>query len=217
MLGALNSIAGWLALNYGGFMQCLKAFSSQPSLWLQPYVGIAALLLSGCSLAQGDFPSLALRDIEAQLAAQPGDSDSGADAEGADQAGAVDPISLLGPDLAIKLGAMEAEARKTHLAYESKSISVRAAVEAARGAAAGAERWSVAQTLLSDLDASRRELAVTLGDLDGLYVARLLREAEGTEPIGGAQQLLATRNRIAIWFDQQASALTNLQNRLARP
>lgn len=207
-VGAIG-IAGRAWLNYGGFMHSLKAFSR---LALIPIV-LSSVLVTGCSMAQADFPSLARRDIEIRTERNSSEGDS----EG-EQAAAIDRAGLQSdPALAAQLAAIETGARKTHAEFEAKRPGVRQLAESAKGNAAGSERWSVAQTAISDLDASRRELAVVLGDIDSLYVARLLQEADGTAVQGGADQLKASHDRIMLWFAAEQREIDDLQAMLAKP
>jgi len=193
-------IAGRHMLNYGGFMQL--------SIPVITSTCLLAMILSGCAMADADFPSLARRDYEVTDTIE---AESLAEDENAIERAGLEPD----PALATQLTAIEAQARKSHAAYDAKRPAVRALAEGAKGAPISSEAWSVAQAAFSDLEASRRDIAVLLADLDSLYIARLLQEVDGSVAQGGADQIKATHDRIQRLFDAEASELDALQAMLA--
>ncbi|WP_373487350.1 hypothetical protein [Blastomonas sp.] len=159
--------------------------------------------VAGCLAPMQDFPSLERRDIETRDR----------------QAEALAPpppvVTVNDPALAGELRAIEAKAEAARQSFAAAVAATRQSVNAARGAAVGSESWSVAQTQISALGASRRELSQILGDLDARYVARLQQEAAGTVTAGGSTQILDARTRIIAVIEAQDQTLAAMKAGLA--
>lgn len=150
-------------------------------------------------MADADFPSLARRDAEL-IGESPAPNGPDADA----------PVAL-DPVLASRLSEIEASARAGHAAFQAALEPARAATGAARGAEPGGEAWAQAVNAVSALEVSRRDVAVLMGDLDALYVARLAEEAAGTAMPGGSGQIDAARARITGWANAEEAEIARLR------
>jgi hypothetical protein len=127
----------------------------------------AVLMLAGCA-SPGRYPSLGIRDAErATGTLEP--------AEAEPYVPPATPAATLD-----RLGTLSAQAQAAHQAFLAAADKARAPVAAARGAAEGSDRWSVAQVALADLEASRSQAMIALADLDRLYVDATLEAAELT-------------------------------------
>ena len=118
--------------------------------------GFAALLLAGACAPPADHPSLAPRPIEKEMA-QPQSPDAPADAP------APSPDSRIAPQLA---AARDADAK-----FSDQVSATRAAVNAAKGAAAGSESWVDAEQAITRLDALRGGVTKALAELDAMVLA----------------------------------------------
>jgi len=164
-----------------------------------------ALLLSGCLQPMSDFPSLARRDIERSV-----------------PAGAIPPAApdtSTGPvlDAATEsmLTALDARAAASASSFSQAYGDADRLTRAARGAAPATEAWSMAMLALSGLDIARRDTTELLAELDLLVSDRLLQEADGKQPAGGAAQIATLRDRVAERAATQDAAIADLTARLA--
>ena len=114
-----------------------------------------AAALSACA-AGGDFPSLAPRPIEREEAAAP-----------AEPAGPV--TEAVDPQLAARLAALLADARRGQAEFETVLPQATSAVAGAGDA--GSEGWILAQQAISRLEAERAPTVIALADLDRLTIA----------------------------------------------
>ena len=141
----------------------------------------AVALLSACA-AGGEFPSLAPRPVEQADRATPEPEPSGEATDAVD------------PQLAARLAALVADARRGQTAFEAILAGAASAVAGAGGA--GSESWIVAQQAISRLESERAPTVIALAELDQLAIAhagtaalptvvtardaaRLLAEAQG--------------------------------------
>lgn len=127
--------------------------------FLPPHVRLAALALllpaGGCA-APADHPSLAPRPIE-KIMSQPESAPIAA------EAAAPAPDSRIAPQLA---AAHDADAK-----FSDQVSATRAAVNAAKGAAAGSESWVDAEQAITRLDALRGGVTKALAELDAMVLA----------------------------------------------
>jgi hypothetical protein len=117
---------------------------------------IAALLLGGCSLPDGEFPSLAKRPYET-------------DNPVAEPTAEPEQLSTKLPtELSASVDAMMARHQKAESAFRAALGRTRQVAQSAAGAATGSESWAVAQVELSRLDTLRGDSVAALSDLDEL-------------------------------------------------
>ena len=126
-----------------------------------PYPVVLALgaILGGCASVPDDrYPSLAIRDVERVT-------------------GQLDPPSARhfvpeppAPSTLERLDELIAEAAAAHARFVDAAPAARATIEAASGAAVGAENWARAEVALADLQAIRSQTMIALADLDRIYV-----------------------------------------------
>jgi hypothetical protein len=154
-----------------------------------------AALLAGCA-AEGDYPSLAPRPVERELAA----TDP-----------APPPPLPDDPALAGRVAALAAEAQRGEAEFEAALPAARSAVAGA--GAAGGESWIEAQQALSRLEAARRATVQALADLDALALA----EADKTSLSGAdLERLRAAVAALQAIADRQHDQIAGLQARLSR-
>lgn len=168
-----------------------------------PITLIAPLFLVGCLKPMDNLPSLARRDVElrdrvAEAKAPPPPLDS-----------------ITDPALAAELSKMLARADKAEADFAIARSAAQQATAAAGNNAVGSERWSLAQTRISALDAPRQDLAQLLGDLEQQYVARLAEEASGEVKPGGAAQIDETRSHVLALLKSQDEVIERLKASLA--
>ncbi|HEY0447155.1 MAG TPA: hypothetical protein VGD19_11950 [Allosphingosinicella sp.] len=113
-------------------------------------------LLGGCASAGGDFPSLAPRAVERELAAE--------------RPARAAPVVPDDPALAARLAELIGQARQGDAAFEAALESARPA--AAGAGAAGSEGWIAAQMQISRVEAARVATVNALAELDRLGIAR---------------------------------------------
>lgn len=170
----------------------------------RPIMMIApALLVSGCLQPMDDFPSLARRDVElrdrqAEALAPPPPIEAVAD-----------------PALARELKGVLDKAEDAQETFAVARSAAQQATAGARNAPVGSEAWSVAQTRISTLESSRRQLTELLGDLEALYTARLVQEADGKVKAGGSGQIDQTRKFVLQLVEAQDKVINDLKANLA--
>ncbi len=158
----------------------------------------AALLTSACSTTEGEFPSLARRPAErVSGTAEPAPAPPPMVAE---------PVA---PGLAAQLAGFERQARMGHTKFQSREARARQMVGAARGAAVGSERWSVATVAVAELEAARSEVMIALADLDSLYAAERVAGGDGSA-IG------VVRESVQALVKQEDRVLAELGNQLVQ-
>lgn len=159
-----------------------------------PAVLLTVALAAGCA-AEGDFPSLAPRPIERQLA----------------QADIERPAAAVpdDPSIAERVQGFVAEARRGQAEFEAALPAARAAV--GRAGAAGSESWVEAQQAVSRVEAARATITRALAELDAFASAatngRRLSEADRTRLTGAVADVQAIA-------DRQHRQLVELQERL---
>lgn len=132
-----------------------------------PAILVALLPLAACATADGDFPSLAIRDTERV---------SG-EMQPAPPAYVPPPPSATAVD---RIEGLALEARDADRAFAQEAAAARSAVAAAGSTRPGSESWARAQVALAGLEASRSRAMIALADLDRLYVDAALDNAELT-------------------------------------
>jgi len=160
-----------------------------------PLLTALLVLASGCAAPVGEYPSLAVRDVERV---------SGTIA-------VPDAAPLPSPAAATlgQVGPLADQARNAHTAFLAAASTARAQVQSASGAAVGSERWSVAQVVLAKLGAERTQTMIALADVDRLFVdaATAGESTLAIEPV---------RDEIAALVAEQDAVLESLAGGLAR-
>ncbi len=145
---------------------------------------IALIVLSGCaSTASGEYPSLAIRDVERVEG-----SFDPAPAQRLDVPQVA--VDLTG-GLDARLAALVAQARDAHDSFTASAPQAETRVRAAAGSEIGSDSWASAQVALADLDSARSLAAVALGDLDILYAAATVQADDSAQIEAARAQVLA--------------------------
>lgn len=151
-------------------------------------------MLAGCAAPQGDYPSLAVRDIER--------------VSGTMQVTPPPPPPAAQPPATLEqLDQLLAQVRTSHQQFLAATPDARTRAEAARGSATGSDSWARAQVAIADLEARRSNAMIALADLDRLYV-NASTSAEDLTPI------VAARDEIGALVDQQNSVIDSLLGEL---
>lgn len=152
-------------------------------------------LIAACASANGEYPSLATRDIER----------TGGVME-------VEPAPPASPPPASTLASLDdlaATARAAHAKFLAAAPRARSLAAAANGAALGSERWSVAQVAIADLENKRSEAMIALADLDRIFV-NAATSAQATESIS------AVRGEVDALVAEEDTVIQSLLAGLAR-
>ncbi len=145
-------------------------------------LGLAASL-GACTSADGRYPSLATRDVER--------------VEGQFEPVPADPIDVpevpteLPQGLAPRLDSLLADAREAHAEFTRAAPVASSRVQAARGASRDSNAFAAAEVALSDLDSTRSQTAIALGDLDTLYVAASIQYEDRSAIDAAREQVIA--------------------------
>lgn len=158
-----------------------------------------ASLIGACTSGGGNYPSLAVRDVER--------------AEG--QFDTSEPARLDVPRVEVDLtGGLDARlaglvsaAEEAHVAFTEVAPRATRLVSAASGSSVGSDSWAAAQVALAELDSARSRAAVPLGDLDMLYTSARVA-AEDTTTIETA------RNRVLALIEEEDATLAQLRAQL---
>lgn len=114
-------------------------------------------LLAACAAPEGEYPSLAIRDIERVTGTMmPTQTPP-----------APPPARPADPTLA-QLDSLAGSARAAHQRFLAKVDEAARVIGAAGGS--GSESWARAQVALADLQAERSAAMIALADIDRLYV-----------------------------------------------
>ncbi|MBT0669937.1 hypothetical protein HT136_16345 [Novosphingobium profundi] len=157
-------------------------------------------LLAACS-STGTYPSLAIREVETRMQAQP----AKADAEAAPALPSPDA------DLTTRLDGLVAVARSANTRFAQKRPAAERAVAASGNRASDA--WSAAQIALADLESSRSAAMTALADLDQLYFAA--RDEAPLETSPKAEAIAAAREQVQGWIADEDAVITKLSGRLS--
>ena len=154
-------------------------------------------LLAGCAGPAGDYPSLAIRDVERV-------------------AGTLQPEEaapyVLPPPSAGALGQAESLARQAeeaHQAFLAEAPRASATVESARGTAVGSENWARAEVALAGLISARSRTMEPLADLDRLLVDAAV-EGQDLAPIA------LSRDAVEAQVAAEDAAIARLQQAMPR-
>ena len=141
---------------------------------------LGALLLSACA-AGGDYPSLAIRDVE-RVQGQFGVS--------APAAPIIAPTPLPAGLLA-SLEQLQSDAQASHTDFMAATPRASQLVSSANGAAISSNRWTDAQVALANLEALRSRTAIALAEVDGLYVTATV-DAQANTQIAAARDAIVS-------------------------
>ena len=149
----------------------------------------ATLLLSAC-VSNGEFPSLAVRDVELDRSTE---------------APARPPVDIAAdPALRQRIEQLAARAQAGARAFDTEHG--RAAAAGSAAGSEGSESWVVAQQALSRLEAARAETMRALGDLDEVAMERA---AAPTAPddLAALNAAIAAVERLALAQQRRLDAL----------
>lgn len=153
----------------------------------------AFALLAACASPEGEYPSLAIRDIErvgGTMEVEPA------------------PPPPAPPAAALaSLDDLAAAAREAHRQFLAAEPEARRMTNSAASSGRGSEAWARAQVAIADLEAQRSETMIALADLDRIYVDAAT-SAQATESIA------AVRSEVNGIVDQQNDVITSLLQRL---
>ena len=163
-------------------------------------LGIAsAVSLGACATPQGEYPSLAVRDVERA---------EGEFATGEPARLDVPPLDIdLADGLEGRLAALISAAQDAHAEFTDVAPRAERLVAVARGSGIGSDSWAAAQVALAELDSARSRAAVPLGDLDVLYAAARIA-AEDSAAIEAA------RNQVIALVGEEDATLETLRGRM---
>ena len=161
---------------------------------------LASLIaVSACTSTQGDYPSLAIRDVErAQGSFEPTESrrldvpEVEVDLEGGVEA---------------RLGALVGAARTAHETFLDLMPEARRRVGAAGSRSVASDAWGAAQVSVAELEAARSQVAIPLGDLDAIYVSQTVQAEQSA-------QVVAARDQVLGWIAEEDAVLAELGARL---
>ena len=155
----------------------------------------ATILTGGCMspATPGRFPSLLPRPIEGRGDAEPVETPA---------------VAVPDPATDTAVAALRKTLSGTQAQFAAAAATAQRAAQAAKGEAAGGERWIAAQAALAELDALRATTAGTLTQLDDLAIARA---AEG-KPAYPA--LDALREEARTESEAQSARITAIQTTL---
>ena len=151
-------------------------------------------ILAGCA-SSGDYPSLAQRPAErVQGTLTPATAEA-----------TPAPPPAPSANLVERLAGLQREAAARHTEFTAALPSAERLANAA--GATGSDSWASAQVALADLDSLRSRVAVSLADLDTLWVDATLD--------GGARDAIgATRSEVETIVRQEDEALARLRGRV---
>ncbi|MCU0729087.1 MAG: hypothetical protein MUF41_03150 [Sphingopyxis sp.] len=162
-----------------------------------PLLLLSTTLGACAATPAGDFPSLARRPIERQLAVPPSP--------------VVPPLpEPVEASLADALIALGRDADNGETAFRTALSTTGDAVTAARGAPVGSEVWATAQLALSRLETSRAPTVLALTELDRLAIVQA--DAGNAAAV---QAIAVQQSRVAAIAERQAALLNRLMAALA--
>jgi hypothetical protein len=154
----------------------------------------AASLLAGCA-PSGDFPSLAMRPVERDPAAEPERP--------------APPQAPADPQLTGRIGELLAQVRQGETAFRAALPDAQRAARAAGGA--GSESWIAAQQEISRLEAARAPTVTALAELDRLGIERGNMPTAGTD----LQALLSANEEAGALAAAQRAEIDRLSGALS--
>ncbi len=155
---------------------------------------IPAALLGACA-THGDYPSLAQRPAE-----RIGGTFAPEIAEAEPS-----PAPAPSADLVARLAALQRDATSLHAQF-SNALPAARRFAAARGGI-GSDSWASAQVALADLDSLRSRAAVSLAELDTLWV-------DTTIAAGPRDAIGATRDAVEALIRREDEVLAQLRGRV---
>ena len=163
-------------------------------------LGIAsAVSLGACTTPQGDYPSLAVRNVERA---------EGEFATGQPARLDIPPLDVdLEGGLEGRLAALVSAAQDAHAEFIAVAPRAERLVAAASGSGIGSDSWAAAQVALAELDSARSRAAVPLGDLDVLYTAARIAAED-------AAAIEAARNQVIGMVSVEDATLADLRSRI---
>lgn len=157
----------------------------------------SAILVSACAgSASGEYPSLAIRDVER--------------AEGNFEPVARQTLDVpeVGIDrtapLGIQLSALLEQSRDAHASFIESQPAAEQRVASASGSGVGSDTWAAAQVALADLDSARSQAAIALGDLDILYTASAVQAED-------IQSIATVRDQVVALISEEDAVLERLR------
>lgn len=148
-------------------------------------------LLSACATPPGEYPSLAIRDVERVT-------------------GTLEPVETKPyvppptPDEVLdRLDQLAAEAASAHQAFLAEVPAARRVVTATQGAEIGTDGWARASVAVAGLEGARSRAMIALADLDRLLVDAAI---EG----GALERIVAVRNAVTAQVDEQNATIASL-------
>lgn len=151
-------------------------------------------LLAACASPDGEYPSLAVRDIER--------------VSGSMEVEPAPPPPPPAPATLDTLQDLAENARAAHQRFLAKAPEARTITRAAAGAPRGSEAWSRAQVAIADLEAQRSQVMIALADMDRIYVDAAT-SAVATESIADV------RSSINALVDEENALIQDLLTTLA--
>jgi hypothetical protein len=146
-------------------------------------------LLAGCA-DQGSYPSLQKRPIEGIMDRPPTPT--------------LVPPAKPNAERAARIASLLSQAETADRQFRTAQAETEQAISAAKGAAAGDERWIVAQQQLSRLETARAPVGHALADLDALQIEQANGESEGAPSAEAAALAHAYARVTAIDADEQS-------------
>ncbi len=155
------------------------------------------LLASGCASAQGDYPSLAVRENERVT--------------GSLDAPTAPPFvpAPATPATLESLGELTATASMAHQAFLAEANAVTPVVSRASGSAVGSDAWAQAQVAIAGLESRRSVAMIALADIDRLYVDAVTNGSE-------AGQIADSRAIVSNQIGEQDAQIAALLGRLTQ-
>jgi len=148
-------------------------------------------LLYACATPTGEYPSLAIRDVERVT-------------------GTLEPVEATPyvppatPDAVLdRLDQLAAEAASAHQAFLAEVPNARRVVTATRGAEIGTDGWARASVAVAGLEGTRSRAMIALADLDSLLVDAAI---EG----GALERIVAVRDTVTAQVEEQNATIESL-------
>ncbi len=162
---------------------------------------ISLFAVSACAGSGDRYPSLEIRDVErVQGSFDPAD---------AGESALPTPVAAPSADTVQRLSDLTASASAIHAEFERAVPQTSRIVSTAGRASVASDSWASAQVALSDLELIRSRAAVTLADIESVYVdARL--EAQQLDTI------TAARNQVLGLIAEEDAVLARLRGQMLR-
>lgn len=160
---------------------------------IEPVLCLALVLsLAACAGAPGQYPSLAIRDVErVHGSAEPAEPPL------------VPPPVVPSPELAGHLAELYTDAARAHQAFMTELPRTRELVAGATSAQVASDPWVEAQTRIGGLEVRRSKVMLVAADLDAMLLA--------VELEGGAREAIAqTQEAVDAMVREEDAALAGL-------